>query len=376
MPRPHDHASVMSFGDHLDELRKRVLLAIVAPLPLAVAIFFFAEPIRTFLCRPLISALRENHLPVQLQTLNPVETVLLDFKLAIILALVVSAPWILWQAWLFIAPGLYKHERRFVNFLLPASALLTILGLVLLHVVLLPLMLSVLVGFGVAGNTGMPAAVPLPTVDDPALVAPADGTGETRASGPTLGSLPVLAEHPTKVKSGDAWIKTPENLLCVAIAEGGAIEFLSTPLGRGTLIVQQYRLSEYIDFVLLTTAGIVIAFQMPLVILLLGWLDIVRMDTLKKNRKYALLICTIVAAVATPSPDAVSMLITLVPLYLLYEVGVVALRFLPAWRVLGLDPPTAAQERNRRQTAPPQPVPAAGSVARGDGASSFGNDGT
>ncbi|MFO0875420.1 MAG: twin-arginine translocase subunit TatC [Phycisphaerales bacterium] len=376
-----ERPAVMSFGDHLDELRKRLMLALIAPLPLAIVLFFFAEPIRTFLCRPLLRALRANHLPAQLQTLNPVETVLLDVKLAIILSLVISAPWILWQAWLFIAPGLYRHERRFVRFLLPASALLTLTGLSLLHFVLLPLMLTVLVGFGVpSGATGLPAPIPLPaTATDGALAAPANGgapgadagaAGSANATPPTdaddvaaRGGIRALAEHPAQYRPGDTWIKVPENLLCVAIAEAGKLEVLAVPLGRNVLIAQQYRLSEYIDFVLLTTAGIAIAFQMPLVILLLGWLDIVRLETLKRSRKYAMFICAVVAAVVTPSPDAVSMIVTLVPLYFLYELGVIALRFLPAWRVLGLDPP--AGDRPRPRSAPPQPVTAAGSVPRG-----------
>ena len=73
-------------------------------------------------------------------------------------------------------------------------------------------------------------------------------------------------------------------------------------------------------------------YQMPLVILLLGWVGIVNPDKLRRNRKYALLVCAIVSAAITPA-DVVSMLLMLVPLYGLYEFGILLLHFTPADRV-------------------------------------------
>ncbi|HMN95791.1 MAG TPA: twin-arginine translocase subunit TatC [Phycisphaerales bacterium] len=347
---------VMSFGDHLDELRRRLILALVAPLPVAIAIFLVAEPIRRFLCRPLVEALRANRLPTQLQTLHPVETLMLDLKLAIILGLVVAGPWIFWQAWLFVAPGLYRHERRFVRFLLPASAVLMVSGLALLYFVILPLMLTMLVSFGVTKDGDeLPRPRPIDALEARVEEAtpPADQAAPPNGLGPLL--IPTLAVHPAEPMPGQAWIKVPENLLCVALERDGMVEVLASTLGRGTLVVQQYRLSEYINFVLVMTAGVALGFQLPLVILLLGWLDILRLETLRSNRKYALMACAVIAAVITP-PDIVSMGLTLVPLYLLYELGVLLLAYLPAWRVLGLDPPRAA----------PAPVAAGGTVRRGD----------
>ena len=70
----------------------------------------------------------------------------------------------------------------------------------------------------------------------------------------------------------------------------------------------------------------------PAVILLLGWVGIVKPEVLKRNRKYALLICAVVAAVTTPA-DVISMLLMLFPLYFLYEFGIVLLTLAPARRV-------------------------------------------
>ena len=75
--------------------------------------------------------------------------------------------------------------------------------------------------------------------------------------------------------------------------------------------------------------AIAVAFQMPLVILLLGWIGIVDPTTLRRQRRYALLVCArLLGAVLTPA-DVVSMVLLFVPLYLLYEFGIVLLRFAP-----------------------------------------------
>ena len=79
----------------------------------------------------------------------------------------------------------------------------------------------------------------------------------------------------------------------------------------------------------LTMLGIVIAFQMPLAILLMGWLGLVTADGLRAKRKYALFICAAVAAVITPA-DALSMLMMLVPLVLLFELSILLLILAPA----------------------------------------------
>jgi len=313
-----DPEGVMTFGDHLDELRRRLLLAILPPLPLAILLFFFAEPIRNFICRPLIKALVANGLPPQLQALSPIETVVLDLKLAVILALVFSAPWLLWQVWCFVAPGLYRHERRFVVFLIPGSAVLMVTGVTLLHFVMLPLVLTMLVSFG----TGQ-GAFPLPK--------PVVAEESVRLPGFTV---PMFDEHPTEVVVGESYLKRPENLLVVVVDGHRGPELLTVPLGRNPMVAQQYRLSEYVSFVLIMTAAMALAFQMPLVILMLGWMDLVRIETLRKQRKWAFFILAVVSAVITP-PDIVSMLVTWVPLYGLYEVGVLMLHFLPPSVIAG-----------------------------------------
>ena len=311
---------IMSFGDHLEELRMRLLLGLAAPLPLAIVLFFFANDIRNFMCRPLFSALRSAGLPAQLQALSPAETLATDLKLSIIAALVISAPWLLWQIWLFISPGLYVHERRFARFFVPGSALLVLMGLALLYYVMLPLMLRVLIGFGIAG-THTVIEVPTDAVSEQAEVS----------------TIPILQEHPEHPVPGQVWIKLPEHLLSIAVRassdpEDNSVEILNAPLTPTGMVGQTYRLKEYVNFVLILMVGISIAFQMPLVILLIGWLGIVDIRFLRRNRKYALLICAVVAAIITPA-DVASMILMFIPLYVLYEAGILLLVFAPARKI-------------------------------------------
>ncbi len=88
-----------------------------------------------------------------------------------------------------------------------------------------------------------------------------------------------------------------------------------------------WRLREYIDFVFMWLLGAGLVFQLPLIIVILVKLGLVKVATLKKMRKYAIVAAFVISAIITPTPDAISQLIVAVPLYLLYEIGVFAASF-------------------------------------------------
>lgn len=304
--------AVMTLGDHLDELRRRMLWAVALPLPAAVMAFAWAEPIRTFLCRPAVQALEAHNLPTQLQVLSPIETLGTDLKISLVTALVLGAPWILLQVWKFVEPGLYAHERRFVRLLLPMSAALTVSGLALLHFLLMPMMLEVLVSFGSEPPQRLEAA---PTAQ---VVA---GAGVT--------TLPTLTEPPAHPAPGQAWL-TPDHRLAVAVPDGeGMVQVLSVPLVQGSRLAQQFRLSEYLDFTLDFALGTAIAFQTPLIVLLLGWLGVLTPQALGQFRRYAIFLSVLVSAIVTPSGDPFSLALLAVPIYGLYELGILLLRAAP-----------------------------------------------
>jgi len=313
---PQKDVTTMSIGDHIEDLRKRIIWSIIPPLPLAVLFFLLADPIVRWFLVPLYNVLDKHGLPTHVQVLSPPEFLMVEMKIAIGAAILVAGPWILYQLWKFISPGLHEHERRFVYFLIPGSVILCVTGLSLMYYIMLPLILEFMVTL--AGGV---------TVQT-----------ELIAIGESISPLtiPILEELPEIAAVGDTWVKMPEGVLEIAVpaSESGSLETLQLPMNRGSLISQQFQLSSYLGFVLLLMFAIGIAFQLPMVMLLLGWLNIVTPDWLRKNRKYALLILGIVSAMITPQ-DAVSMLMMLVPLYLLYELGIALIVWVPVSRVAG-----------------------------------------
>ena len=311
-------AVTMSFGDHLEELRKRLLLGLAVPLPLFVVIFLFSNDLVEIIARPVVTVLHAHGLPADLQALSLPEVLMAQLKLSMIAAIVISAPWILYQAWLFVAPGLYRHERRFVYFLVPGSAILTVAGVALLYWVMLPMMLHVLVLVGT--ELEIDTGGRYRDADVQAVVTAAD-------------EVPVLARAPEEPEAGTVWLEVPSMSLFAAVADGddGAVEIVRIPPHEGR-IEQSYRIVWVINFVLVLLLGVVIAFQMPLVLLLMGWLGLVDAQWLREHRRYALGICGVISAVVTPA-DAISLIIMLVPLYGLYELGILLLVFVPASKV-------------------------------------------
>lgn len=308
--RDPEAGGLMSFGDHLDELRRRVFLAVAVPIPIAVVVFFFSDWIRWAIERPLLHALDANGLSDQLQLRTVTELMGVDIKLSLVLGAVLSSPWIVWQVWKFIEPGLYEHERRFARLLVPGSFLLSIAGILTLYFALLPISLHVLVTYGLQDRGAQP----------PALAQPVEG-----ADAPFR--IPFLDEPPKEAAPGQLWILKPRPHQLNIMGPNG--EVLTTQLARDTAYLQQFVVGEYVDLVLLMTLGIAVAFQMPLVILLLGWVGIVSGETLRAKRLHALFVLTIVAAVVTPTSDIATMLLMTVPLYLLYELGLVLLIAVP-----------------------------------------------
>lgn len=311
----------MSLGDHLDELQRRLLLAVVVPLPLAFLLFFVSDWMIQWLSRPAIEAMIANGLPPKLQVLSPVEPLMQQFKLSIIGAAVLSAPWLLWQIWQFIRPGLYAQERRFAQLLVPLSTVLTLAAVALTFFVMLPLMLSVLIAFG--ARLEYPADI---TVDSPAIA-------EIWKQNPVVPRLLAPPEHPTPNSLYFLWRGTTDELRAVLPDGEGGTRTVHVEPAQRPLVEQVYQLAAYINFILLTLLGTVLAFQMPVVIMLLGWVGIASPAWLRSQRRYAFFICAVAAAVITPSSDPVSMLIMLIPLYGLYELGILLLVLAPAQRV-------------------------------------------
>jgi sec-independent protein translocase protein TatC len=287
----------MSLGEHLEDLRRRLTLALLGVGPIMLVSLYFGDTLLELLISPVRQALRDAGLPATLQQTSVLETFLTYFHIAVIVGLILGAPWIIYQLWKFVAPGLYQHERRFVYLLLPFSGLLSILGVAFMYFVILPVILAYFVNFGT--SIGTHRAV---TAEPPA--------------GVVLPTFPVLPSDPPSPAQGQVWINSTTHELSVFIDQ----QVLRTELGRGAAINQQYRVAEWSDLFLDLCLAFAGGFQTPIIVMLLGWAGIIDRKFMRTYRRHAILIICVASAVLTPA-DPISMLLMSIPMYLLYELG-------------------------------------------------------
>ncbi len=140
----------MSFLEHLEELRSRIVKALLGLALGFVVCVLFTNELWKAVMAPAAGALRALKLPEQLAQLSPTEAFsIIWIKLPVLAALFVSSPWVLYQVWAFIAPGLYKRERRLAVPFIFSTATLFILGGAFAYFVAFRFALTFLLGIGV-----------------------------------------------------------------------------------------------------------------------------------------------------------------------------------------------------------------------------------
>lgn len=132
----------MSFLDHLEELRKRIINSLIAVGVALLATWTLADALFLIISKPIAAA------GAQLNMMKPTEGFNLELKLALMAAVFLASPFIMSQVWLFIAPGLYKHERRYAAPFIVFSSLLFIVGGVFGYFVAFPFALQFLIQWG------------------------------------------------------------------------------------------------------------------------------------------------------------------------------------------------------------------------------------
>ena len=153
-----DDAGRMSFLDHLDELRRRLVAAAISLAVGTLVAVFFIDRIFDFIMRPLYDKLPAGS---KLIYTEPTEAFMLKVKIALLAGVVIGAPLIVAQIWLFIAPGLYSHEKRFaLPFILMASVFF-VGGAAFNHYILFPLAWVFLAGFTTDYMMFMPRIAPV-----------------------------------------------------------------------------------------------------------------------------------------------------------------------------------------------------------------------
>ena len=228
-----------TFISHLIELRTRLLRAIVAVIVVFAALFYFAKDIYALLAKPLLRVLPQGSTMIATDVTG---TFLVPLKVTLMAAFLIALPYVLYQAWAFVAPGLYQHEKRLALPVLVSSVLFFALGMAFAYFFVFP------VAFGFfAGYT--PAGVQMMTDID-----------------------------------------------------------------------------KYLSFVLTMFIAFGLTFETPVVVVVLVRMRVVTLDKLKSARPYVIVGAFVVGAIFTP-PDVISQLMLAVPLWLLFELGVVLARF-------------------------------------------------
>jgi sec-independent protein translocase protein TatC len=152
-----DAGGKMSFLEHLDELRRRILYAVIAVFLGFVVSFFFIDEIFDFIMRPLQQLLPPGGTLVYT---DPTEAFLLYIKIALIGGLILASPAVMAQVWLFVAPGLYSHEKKWAIPFVVMSSFFFVAGAAFSHYVVFPLTWRFFVSFTNDILTFMPRIEP------------------------------------------------------------------------------------------------------------------------------------------------------------------------------------------------------------------------
>lgn len=141
--QPDDPAAEQPFISHLVELRDRLIRMLIAVGLVVLVLLPFANDIYTYVAAPLMAKLPVGSTMIATQVASPFLT---PFKLALIAAVFLAMPYVLYQLWAFVAPGLYQHEKRFAFPLLVASILLFYIGVLFAYFVVFPLVFAFMAG--------------------------------------------------------------------------------------------------------------------------------------------------------------------------------------------------------------------------------------
>ena len=246
-----------TFISHLIELRDRLLRALVVFAVVLLALIPFSAELYDLLATPMMSALPEGSKMIATGVITPF---LVPIKVAMMLAFVLTLPFTLYQAWSFIAPGLYNHEKRLVLPLGGASTLLFVIGIA----------------------------------------------------------------------------------FCYFFVFNTVFHFINQIAPKSISVAPD--IENYLNFVLTMFLAFGLTFETPIVVVMLTRMGLVSIEQLCEARPYFIVIAFVIAAVVTP-PDVVSQLLLAVPMCLLFEVGLIAARFVPKRAAEGSDgysPPTDA----------------------------------
>lgn len=289
----------MTLGEHLEELRYRLILGLGGFFAAAIVCLIFGEQVLGIFCKPLVVSLRKHDISPYMMYSGVTDPFVQYMQISLISAVVIAGPWLIYQIWAFVRSGLYPKERKTVTKYIPFSIVLLISGMMFLYYFILPISLDFLIGFG--------SSIPLKLPTAPLVDRPAD----------KIQKVPFYEGDPKDPAEYEWWFDTTQKRLKFFYEKKVRI----IPFGPQNLLVPQIALPEYIDLVLRWLIIFGLAFQTPLVIMGVARIGLVDIPTLKKYRKIVYFGITCLSAVVVP--DVVTgMIAMMVPMALLYELGI------------------------------------------------------
>jgi len=233
-------ASQETFISHLIELRDRLLRSVIAVIVIFLGLFHWANDLYTLLAEPLLHALPKGGQLIATEVTAPF---LVPIKVTLMAAFLIALPYILYQIWAFIAPGLYSHEKRLGVPLIVASVVLFFCGMAFAYFMVFPVVFGFITGVAPVG-------------------------------------VAVMTD-----------------------------------------------ISKYLDFVMTMFMAFGITFEVPVVVVLLVKIGVVSVSKLREIRPYVIVGAFVIGAIFTP-PDVISQSMLAVPLWLLYELGIIVASFI------------------------------------------------
>ena len=137
----------MTLGDHLEELRARMILALTGLVVAFIVSLAAGKWFLGFVLSPYEAAMEDLGMDLKLLAIDVPEPFLVYLKASMVLGVLISSPWLFYQIWAFVSAGLYSHERKFVKMVAPASAILFVTGVLFFLVIIAPWVFKFFVRF-------------------------------------------------------------------------------------------------------------------------------------------------------------------------------------------------------------------------------------
>jgi len=304
--------SCMSFGDHLTELRSCLIKSIIGLVVGFIICLFLGGKILEIITTPVLAALQAAGHEPQLHTLTLPEKFMTYMKISLFSGIFLASPWIFYQLWKFISVGLYPRERRYVHIFMPFSASLFILGGIFFLLVVAPISFHFFINFG----SNWQKTEFLDNFLTKKLLISTEKSSSAPPNAALAKNETSTSDQPTPPPSRTQTELQPQ------------VDPQAQPDKPAPLIKHTFTLQKYISLVVVLALAFGLAFQMPLVVFFLGRTGIVPISTFRSVRKFVLFGIIIFSAMITP-PDVISQLAMSTPMYVLYEIGILLLRFWP-----------------------------------------------